>query len=945
MAQQIMEEAARSFIEERRKRRVTVTNREFVWVRNEDNGEVTLHRGPTMVPPTASEQVVIDDGNGGFKEGKDEPQKMVEVGDNQYVVLYNPLIDPDVGFPNGKFKQGRNEARPLANGTRQMIPGPCSFALRPGQRCEVRDAHELSQHQFLVVKAYGEIDKDAPYYDITKQSAGILSFTTVSLAPRVTDESGDLDDTTPIRRGQLIVIRGIDTQFYIPPTGVDVVPDTSCDATGAAISGDQAREILQQAFYETTSSPVGASNFVSAGVFGLESTNAVPIAADVKITTASTFSKSRGLAAVDQAGRRRHRVKKDAANFERLASNLRNSPQLQQEFAKSARQTRLVREAVVLSEKEFCVIVDADGKRNVLKGPARVFPGPSDTFMVEGSRGRIYDAYELLPQRALWLRVITPLTRAAFASKLPPGSTALLEKDTYNPGDELLLKEVNAFFFPFNEIEVLSPVTGEAVVGNDHSQVFIEAIGIDQKSGIYVRDLYTGEAKLIRGLRSYLVNPAKELHIERWVSAGDWNHWIFAQRPHKHVSDAVGTPWALSIRIPNNMAVMATSAKGQRVIQGPCVELLEYEEKLSYLELSTSTPKHDKKTLKTCFLNTMNRVSDVIRIQTSDFVDIDVKVTYQINFEEAYKDKWFDHPNYIQVLVDHLRSLVRNVCRSQSLGDLWVKIPDVVRHTILGDKTGENGEGERPGRLFKENGMRVTQVEVLTSTLLDQTLAKQFTDVQRLMVSLQIGDKEAQANLQSNRLRDQVSADQASITEMTRKREHDLNVVLRELQHAASVDAASKATVRRMQEIQTDGEAYEAELQAKLHRQGEEANASNNRTVHLAEAKAEADRLRNEQQLAFTKASAEVDKDLISVRASAVVAENASVQPGLIEALKGHGDKVLLKAAAENMNPISLIQGKGMVEILGGIFGNTRISRTLSAMSTKLLNTSPDISE
>jgi hypothetical protein len=939
MAQGIMEDAARSYIEERRKRRVTVTDREFVWVRNEDNGEVTLHTGPTMVSPTAADQVVIDDGNGGFKEGQDKPQGMIEVGDNQYVVLYNPLVEPDDGFPNGKFKQGRNEARPLANGTRQMIPGPCSFALRPGQRSEVRDAHELSQHQFLVVKAYGEIDKDAPYYSITKQSAGIVSFTTVSLAPTPTSTDGDLSDTTQIRRGQLIVIRGIDTQFYIPPTGVDIVPDTSCDATGAAISGDKAREILQQALIEVDVDNSGASLYAGGMPQNVELLSHVTTSNAI-VPTAATFSKSRGLASVEQAGRRRHRVQKDAANFERLASNLRNSPALQQEFAKSARQTRLVREAVVLSEKEFCVIVDADGKRNVLRGPARVFPGPSDTFMVEGSRGRIYDAYELLQQRALWLRVITPITKGAFASKLPPGSATLLTKDTYNPGDEILLRDVNAFFFPFNEIEVLSPVTGQAVVGNDHSRVFIEAIGIDQKSGIYVRDLLTGEAKLIRGLRSYLVNPAKEVHIERWVSAGDWNHWIFAQRPHKHVSDAQGTPWALSIRIPNNMAVMATSASGQRVIEGPCVELLEYEEKLAYLELSTGTPKHDKKPLKTCFLRTMgNRVSDVIRVQTSDFVDIDVKVTYQIQFQKEFKDRWFNHPNYIQTLVEHLRSLVRNACRGVSLGDLWVQIPDLVRNTILGAR---DEQGNRPGRLFEDNGMLVTEVEVLNSNLLDPTLAKQFTDVQRLMVSLQIGDKEAQANLQSTRLRDKVKADHNDITEIAKKRDYALNGLIRDLSHAAETDVISKASVRELQTIQKDAVSSEAEQLAQLSRQREAELHKQKALVDAAQAKAEADRLLNEQQLAYSAAAAEVDKDLINARAQAVVAENQSVQPGLIEALRGHGDKVLLKAAAENMNPISLIQGKSVAELLGGVFGNTRVSNTLRAMKeagTKLLST------
>jgi len=951
MAQAIMEDAARQYMDERRKRRVSVTDREYVWVRNEDNGEVTLHTGPVMVSPTAADQVVVDDGDGGFRVGKDEPQKMVEVGDNQYAVLYNPLAEPDVGFPNGKFKQGRNEPRPLTNGTRQMIPGPCSFFLRPGQRCEVRDAHELGSNQFLVVKVYGDLDKDAPYYDITRQSASIVTFTTVSLDPKSDADTEDVSKAINIRRGQLIVIRGIDTQFYIPPTGVDIVPDTSCDATGAAISGDRAKEILQQAL-DAGGEPSSVLYFADS----IEASNAVATSSTVPTITTDADAKtggqvilgniSRGLSAVDQAARRRHRVNKDAAEFANLVSNLRSSPELRKEFAKSARQTRLVREAVVLSEKEFCVIIDADGKRNVMRGPARVFPGPYDQFMVEGSRNRIYDAYELLPQRALWLRVITPISRDSFAKKLPPGADGLLTKESYNAGDEVLLRDVNAFFFPFNEIEVLSPATGQAVVGNDHSRVFIEAIGIDQKSGIYVRDLRTGEAKLIRGLRSYLVNPAEEVHIERWVSAVDWNHWIFAHRQHKHVTTAQSTPWALSIRVPNNMAVMATSANGQRVIEGPCVELLEYEEKLSYLELSTGTPKSDKTLLKTCFLRTMgNRVSDVVRIQTADFVDIDVKVTYQIQFERDYINKWFNHPNYVQTLVEHLRSLVRNVCRGQSLSDLWVKIPDVVRNTILGKR---DDSGTRPGRLFEENGMRVTEVEILSSTLLDHELAKQFSDVQRLMVSLQIGDREAQANLQSTRLRDQVKAEEESITEEAKKRSHSLNAILRELSHASDVDALTKAAERKLRAIQDDASEAAAELQSRLSRQLNEDKFRNDSVVSAATAKAEANRIQNAAQLEYNKAASEVDMEMIRARAAAVVAENESIQGGLVEALTALGDKQFLTEAAKNMNLITLFKGKDVGEILSGVLGGTRVMSTLRGMrdaGEKLLTAKPSKSE
>jgi len=158
---------------ERTSRKIPVTERQFLWVQDDDKGEVTLHVGPTMVSPTAADRVVIDDGEGGFREDlSGRPQQMVELSDSQYAVLFNPLAEND-GGPNGKFRAGRNESRPVRNGTRAMIPGPCSFYLRPGQRVDVRDAHELASNQYLVVKVYGEVDGNAPYYEVTARSAAI----------------------------------------------------------------------------------------------------------------------------------------------------------------------------------------------------------------------------------------------------------------------------------------------------------------------------------------------------------------------------------------------------------------------------------------------------------------------------------------------------------------------------------------------------------------------------------------------------------------------------------------------------------------------------------------------------------------------------------------------------------------------------------------------------
>ncbi|HQY64493.1 MAG TPA: hypothetical protein PK141_24005 [Polyangiaceae bacterium] len=927
---------------ERTSRKIPVTERQFLWVQDDDKGEVTLHVGPTMVSPTAADRVVIDDGDGGLREDvSGKPQKIIELGDNQYAMLFNPLVDTEAA-PNGKFRPGRNEPRPLRTGTRSMIPGPCSFYLRPGQRADVRDAHELASNQYLVVKVYGEVDKAAPYYEVTARSAGITRATAGMLVAERDD--GDLEHVV-LRRGQLIVIRGLDTQFYIPPSGVDIVPDTSVDASGAAITAAAARQLLRlPEQFQPEPAPVDALR--EEGAAELDLGASLDDEAEAK---GGAPRQQVPNAVINQSARSRHRKASAVAgggfNIPSPAPqqagsplvDLLGSPAVRRALEREARQTRLIRSAVVLGEKEYCVIVDADGKREIKLGPARVFPGPYDTFMTVGSRARVYDAYELLPQRALWLRVISSIGKEELLRKLPRGF--VFEHDTvkehYFPGDEILLSGVSTFFFPFNEIEVLSPETGQAVVGNDHERVFIEAIGIDQKSGIYVRDLATGEVRLVRGKQSYLVDPRKEVQITRTVPPSDWNLWVAANEPHKATAQPITTPWAISIVVPNNTAVMITMAQSRRVVEGPCVTLLGYEESLCGMSLSTGTPKTDASPLRTCFLRTVgNRVSDVVTVETSDFVRIAVHVSYSVTFVSdgesgpGGKERWFNHENYIQVMVDHLRSIIRGRCRSMSLSAIWPQIHTLVRDTVLGERK----EGGRPGRVFAENGTVVTEVEVLTASIEAREVAELMERVQTQSVTLQIGDRQAQESLVSAKLRAEIDADGQTLAEEARRRAARLQGLTRTLEHERALAEVKELEVVARERQTLSDARLEAAQKAELARDSEAKAAALRLQLEDANTRAAATRALSIVELETLVARREQELRLIVAQSSATVAERQAVQQGLVEAMTALGDKIMLGEVASNMNLVSLFKGKDVGTILAEVLGGTRVVPTLDAL-------------
>jgi major vault protein len=930
---------------ERTSRKIPVTERQFLWVQDDDKGEVTLHVGPTMVSPTAADRVVIDDGDGGLREDvSGKPQKIIELGDNQYAMLFNPLVDTE-GAPNGKFRPGRNEPRNLRTGTRSMIPGPCSFYLRPGQRADVRDAHELASNQYLVVKVYGEVDKAAPYYEVTARSAGITRATAGMLVAERDD--GDLDGVV-LRRGQLIVIRGLDTQFYIPPSGVDIVPDTSVDASGAAITAAAARQLLKLPEQFPAAEPAPADMFREEAAAELD----LLAPADDEVEAKGGPPRQQvPNAVINQSARSRHRKATAAGGGGVSASSpatqqggasplvdLLGSPAVRRALEREARQTRLIRSAVVLGEKEYCVIVDADGKREIKLGPARVFPGPYDTFMTVGSRARVYDAYELLPQRALWLRVISAISKDELLKKLPRGFVFERDaaKEHYYPGDEILLSGVSTFFFPFNEIEVLSPETGQALVGNDHERVFIEAIGIDQKSGIYVRDLATGEVRLIRGKQSYLVDPRKEVQITRTVPPTDWNLWVAANEPHKATSQPITTPWAISIVVPNNTAVMITMAQSRRVVEGPCVTLLGYEESLCGMALSTGTPKTDANPLRTCFLRTVgNRVSDVVTVETSDFVRIAVHVSYSVTFVSdgesgpGGKERWFNHENYIQVMVDHLRSIIRGRCRAMSLSAIWPQIHTLVRDTVLGERKEEGG---RPGRVFAENGTVVTEVEVLTASIEAREVAELMERVQTQSVTLQIGDRQAQETLVSAKLRAEIDADTQTLAEEARRRAARLQGLSRTLEHERSLAEVKELEVVARERQALSDARLDAAQKAELARDAEAKAAALKLQLEDANTRAAATRALSVVELETLVARREQQLRLIAAQSSATVAERQAVQQGLVEAMTALGDKIMLGEVASNMNLVSLFKGKDVGTILAEVLGGTRVVPTLDAL-------------
>ena len=279
----------------------------------------------------------------------------------------------------------------------------------------MRDAHELSASQYLVVKVRTTGRHGAP-----SRGDGAFGGDHAPTAEALDGRPQALPDAAaskPLMRGQLIVVRGIDTQFYIPPSGVDIVPDTSVDESGATLSAVTAQRLvsqMQQQMQMQGPVPQGQPPLPPAEpMLSLEDAEegelraqqnqacrgAVPIAGGfcrpprAPVSASRRQTKSRrpppAPAAIVPAapwaghradfaarrlptGQQRRPLAPPPANIDDMLS----SDSVRKDHEREARQACLVRHAAVLGEKSSaCSSIPMASADQV--GPARVFPVPT----------------------------------------------------------------------------------------------------------------------------------------------------------------------------------------------------------------------------------------------------------------------------------------------------------------------------------------------------------------------------------------------------------------------------------------------------------------------------------------------------------------------------------------------------------------------------------------
>lgn len=715
---------------ESRERDIILSPNEYAYVQDTTKGDIVLYVGPTKISLSNTERMV-EFHDGRFttirtEDGGSGVNPFVTASSSRYIILENPAKDPNV-----KSSKGSNSSIELLIGKKVVIPGPATFPLWPGQLATVVDAHTLREDQYLVVRIYDAVGEN------TKAVIGTEK-----------------------------IVRGTDNRFYIPTTGLEVVPD----ANGS-----------------------------------------------------------------------------------------------------------YVRDAVILRDGEYCILLSPNGKRRYCRGPAVVFPEPMEEFLRE-NESKVFKAYQLRKNAGLHVRVVKDFTNAADAAN----HEAHVAPGKYTAGMELFIKEQEGFFFPSENLEVIREVL---------------PIPIADKEGIYVRDINTGKITTEIGPQNYLPNPTKTEIVPRVLTreiqalyglgdvkpAKTEQQMMQSQAPMCG-SGEVRTGKAISIYIPPSYAVLVTSSNKREVVVGPQTKILNCDEDLEILKLSTGKPKSTDRLLSTCFLLVNgNKVSDIICVKTSDHVEMEILLSYRVSFvakEEAERVKWFTVNNYVSLLCDHVSSIVRGVARNTPIEKFHANGTEVIRAAILGEK---HGEDKRAGRYFSENGMHIYDVEVLGVSILDQDVNKLLADSQRKAIVAELEKKQEQLRLDNTRLKETVNR------QILEERKISLTKEM-EVEEAVFKLAETKA--------QSTIELLRKDTLGKAKITSEESEMES--TVRLAAQAKEADleiRLLHEKIAAFKE-------------------QMGAVQPQLLSVLRTSAEQHFTAEVSKNMSPLAILGGTSVSEIL-----------------------------
>ena len=806
-----------------RQRDLVLSTNEFCFLQSKTNGAIKTYTGPITMTISAQESLVVFNAKTKkFEETQDfekAKQLFISAPEGWYVVLKNPATD------NSHPEAAKAVNSPtLEIGRKINIAGPVSFSLFPGQMTRVIRGHRLRSNQYLLARVY----------DAEAARKGIGTATIV-------DTEGKEVTATPEEYfvGQMIVIKGTEVSFYIPPTGIEVIP--------------------------------------------IEKSN------------------------------------------------------------------EYVRDAVTLERLEYAILKDEDGEKRYIHGPAVVFPKPTETFVTAPKGGLIFRALELSPISGIYIKVIAAYNEEKDGKKI------------HHPiGEEL--------FITGNDQMIYYPRPEHAMIQYDGKYMH-HAIAIPEGEGRYILNRLTGEITTVRGPQMYLPDPRTEVVVKRKLTNKEcnlmypgnnevliYNSGLTEQAVERMakkgltgsaITDALNSVYStanqesalaifeananisrgvsytkprtitldtkyegvVAVDVWTGYAINVVSKSGDReVVIGPATRLLDYDETVEAITIT-----HDNKEEVTAFLKTENnKVSDIINAQTADSVDVQIKLSYYVDFLEDYKDSWFTVNNYTKYLCDNMRSLIKREIRTYNIKDFYADSTEIIRNIVLDINTDVETEAvDKPfGRLFRTNGMLVNDVDIIGIGV-EKDIAMILEKHQNELIQKSVELADAAARMEVVTALADIKKKEAELNNETALYTLELE------QKRTEEEMHNKEKIRAKER-----EAKAAEVQARNDLQD----------ILTAIQSAEMARIKEKQdaEIAHAKELAEIEKAKQEAYAATVKEIMSSIQPDLVAAISASTQAELLKEGMASISPYAIANGESVADTVNKLLRGTSLEEIIS---------------
>ncbi len=785
--------------------------------------------------------------------------------EGDYIVLGNPVKADAKKHPDTGKKQGTVE---LEVGTTVVIPGPARFDLFPGQWAEVIKGHRLNTNQYLRIKVIdakrAEENWDSAVFEVQ-----------------------------------------VDPSFF--------------ETEGKKADPDQKKGLGRKIVEKIT--PGGPED--KKGKDGARAKTAVINPGDSKPSLITGKEMI---------------LKGSAFSFFIPPSGI--------EVLKDETTGEYVREAVTLQQSQYCILQYEDGVQITVQGPNVVVPLPSQIFLEVGGK-KVFAPIELDENSGVYVKV---LKKSSFGGK------------DYEAGSEI--------FITGKDEKFVFPRPGEWQIVQIDGQIIHHAAPIPPGQGMYVWDQTESKVLLIEGPKMFLPDPRTQrfvtrslpLHLVKLLFPNSQKALEVNQKrmskvlrgEDKDVSKRIsslsmsksslqsivdadfvpgvepeveGPPisaisfddnfeGAVAIQVWTNYAIKVTDSQGKsRIEVGPKTVLLAFDEVVEVLEFSKGKPKDHGDVIKDVFLVIKgNHVSDIVNAVTSDNVSIQIPLSYRLNFEED-EASWFNVKNYIQLLCDHMRSFIGNLVKQHSIVEIMANHRNILRDGVLGQKP---EEGSRPGRAFKENAMRIYDLEVKEIMIEDRHVEAALVENQREVIDTQI-------KLDSE---DRKQKKEARIEELRRKTLEDKKIT-----DALAHDIAKKGIVQNeeLTLLVSAKDLKSEEAKLKLVEKQQEIQDKTSES-NLLRQKKEADQLNK-----IAKAELAIELEKLQSEVNATKEKAIAITPDLISALSVFADKRLAGELFESIGKLQFTSGENVAMILKNTIASLGLPGVLGALNSEIL--------